>query len=81
MRAPPKRIVSGEAAPEPGVRLGVMLGGGGGCAPVEASEEKEKERFGAEGPANRPESAWMDSPGDNGCSDPLKLLPALPGMP
>ena len=58
-----------------------MLAGGGGCAPAEASEENEKERFGAEGPANRPEAACLDSPGDSGCSDPLKLLPALPGRP
>ena len=59
----------------------MVLGGGGGCAPVEASEEKEKERLGAKGPAERPESACRDSPGDSGCSEPLKLLPALPGGP
>lgn len=59
----------------------MVLGGGGGCAPVEASEEKEKERLGAKGPAERPESACMDSTGDKGCSEPLKLLPALPGRP
>lgn len=69
------------STPEAGVRLGVVLGGGGGCAPVDASEEKEKERLGAVGPAERPESACMDSPGDSGCSEPLKLLPALPGAP
>lgn len=69
------------SAPEAGVRLGVTLGGGGCCAPVEVSEENEKERFGGVGPAVRPESACTESPGDSGCSDPLKLLPALPGKP
>ncbi len=63
------------------MRLGVVLGGGGGCAPVDASEENEKERLGAAGPAEGTESACMDSPGDSGCSEPLKLLPALPGTP
>jgi hypothetical protein len=69
------------AAPEPGVRLGVMLGGGGCCAAEEVSDENEKDRLGAEGPMLRPESGCMDSPGDKGLSDPLKLLPALPGRP
>ena len=32
------------STPGAGVRLGVVLGGGGGCAPVDAAEEKEKER-------------------------------------
>ena len=50
-----------KAVPEPGVRLGVVLGGGGCCPAVDVSDEKEKERFGAigpaDGPAERPESA------------------------
>ena len=59
----------------------MVLGGGGCCAPVEASEEKEKVRGGAAGPTEGPESTCRDSPGDSGCSEPLKLLPALPTLP
>ena len=68
--------------PDGGVRLGVVLGGGGWAAAAEASEEKEKERRGADGPAAGVPSACRDSPGDRGwVSEPLKLLPALPGGP
>ena len=61
-----------------------MLGGGGcaAAAAAEVSEEKEKERRGADGPAAGVPSACSDSPGDRGwVSEPLKLLPALPGIP
>ena len=68
--------------PVGGVRLGVVLGGGGWAAAAEVSEEKEKERRGADGPAAGVPSACRDSPGDRGwVSEPLKLLPALPGIP